>query len=504
MIRLKFVGSILFFLIPFYLFGNTPIEKNGKFVQKILKEDKINDDVFTGEITYKNDYTLKLFPSFYKIDSKREYYINTIEAILIDNLRTIKEIYIEKPVITEIKYPYTSEKNNKIEDSRQKILSSLSDQPHYFPLVIKKLDSMPEEFKVFPQYANKPDQFSINTQNDLYLFLTIQPLDENSLNTTLTIYYDKGLFYHGTHILNTASLPSEIEKLVHNIEKKITGPNSGQIFITGTPQDAGIYIDNIYKGKLPLTVENLRIGSHILTIRKTGYKEKIENIVIDKNKLLKINIALNNNTEGQSIKIISKPEGAEIYLDVDYLGKTPVTLTLSEKGRHRLKITKDGYLDYNSNVNIGTNGEQKIFVNLKRGSNENRYNPDPPLFWKVNNKFMLQTNAILTAGSFFSWLYFTIQKEQALTEILSYKNYKGSSLTSSQHSKILELNRQAAQSSRYSQYALYSGTICASMTIFFFVRYVYSQDLNIKDENLALLQYNPIQKSVNVRFQHKF
>jgi len=504
MIRLKFIGSIILFCIPFYLFGNSPVEKNGSFVQKILEEDKINNDAFAGEITYKNNYTLKLFPSFYKIDSKREYYINTIEAILIDNLRAIKEIYIEKPVITEIKYPYTPENKNKIEDSREKILLSISETPHYFPLVIKKIDSMPEEFKVFPQYNNKPDQFHINTQNDLYLFLTIEPLDENSLNVLLSIYYDKGLFYHGSQILNTASLPSDIEKLVRNIEKKITGPDSGQVFITGTPQDAGIYIDNIFKGKLPLTIENLRVGSHTLTIRKTGYKEKSENIVIDKNNLLKINIALNDNTEGQSIKIISKPEGAEIYLDVDYLGKTPLTLTLSEKGRHRLKITKNGFLDYNSNINIGTNGEQKIFVNLKKGSNENRYNPDPPLFWKVNNKFMLQTNAILTAGSFFSWLYFTIQKEQALTEILSYKNYKGSSLTSSQQSKILELNRQAAQSSRYSQYALYSGTICASMTIFFFVRYVYSQDLNIKDENLAILQYNPLQKSLNVRFQQRF
>jgi len=43
-----------------------------------------------------------------------------------------------------------------------------------------------------------------------------------------------------------------------------------------------------------------------------------------------------------TLKISTTPEGADIYIDNKYIGKTPITIEL-EKGKHKIELKKDGY-----------------------------------------------------------------------------------------------------------------------------------------------------------------
>ena len=56
--------------------------------------------------------------------------------------------------------------------------------------------------------------------------------------------------------------------------------------------------------------------------------------------------------ENGSVRILSSPPGAEIYLDGEYRGTTPATVTAVTAGNHTLEIRADGYDRWLSPVTV--------------------------------------------------------------------------------------------------------------------------------------------------------
>ena len=56
--------------------------------------------------------------------------------------------------------------------------------------------------------------------------------------------------------------------------------------------------------------------------------------------------------ENGSVRILSSPPGAEIYLDGEYRGTTPATVTAVTAGNHNLEIRADGYDRWLSPVTV--------------------------------------------------------------------------------------------------------------------------------------------------------
>jgi len=56
--------------------------------------------------------------------------------------------------------------------------------------------------------------------------------------------------------------------------------------------------------------------------------------------------------ENGSVRILSSPAGAEIYLDSEYRGTTPATVTAVPAGNHTLEIRKNGYDRWSAPVTV--------------------------------------------------------------------------------------------------------------------------------------------------------
>jgi hypothetical protein len=56
--------------------------------------------------------------------------------------------------------------------------------------------------------------------------------------------------------------------------------------------------------------------------------------------------------ENGSIRILSSPAGAEIYLDNEYRGTTPATVTGATAGSHTIEIRENGYNDWSAPVTV--------------------------------------------------------------------------------------------------------------------------------------------------------
>ena len=69
-------------------------------------------------------------------------------------------------------------------------------------------------------------------------------------------------------------------------------PITGSIVISGTPVMADVAIDGVNVGRLPLSLDNLIVGSHNVTISKQGYVDYNQTIVIEEGKSATINVEL--------------------------------------------------------------------------------------------------------------------------------------------------------------------------------------------------------------------
>lgn len=66
-----------------------------------------------------------------------------------------------------------------------------------------------------------------------------------------------------------------------------------------------------------------------------------------------------------SMKIISRPPGAKLYLDGRYFGKTPVGVFGIPPGIHRLLLTKKGFYRYKKKIHLYQGDRRSIRVDLR-------------------------------------------------------------------------------------------------------------------------------------------
>lgn len=132
--------------------------------------------------------------------------------------------------------------------------------------------------------------------------------------------------------------------------------DSGSINVYSTPSGAKISIDGTYKGITPLTIPDVSAGYHTIKLTNSGYQDYFtERIYISAGETKTISATLTPKvvpTAQQTatvpktgyILIYSDPPNANIELDGDYRGTTPLSMPLSV-GYHTIKITKSGYKD---------------------------------------------------------------------------------------------------------------------------------------------------------------
>jgi len=146
---------------------------------------------------------------------------------------------------------------------------------------------------------------------------------------------------------------------VKDIKLNLT-PQYGILDIASTPWDANISIEDKNYGKTPITIKNLLVGTYTVKFTKEGYVPLTKTINIKENETEVINVELSS---GKKITINSTPQGAKLYIDNEYIGTTPQTLSLSLES-HSFKLKKDKYKDYQSTKTI-TNSNNGLIIEME-------------------------------------------------------------------------------------------------------------------------------------------
>ena len=65
-----------------------------------------------------------------------------------------------------------------------------------------------------------------------------------------------------------------------------------------------------------------------------------------------------------TLEVSSEPSGAEVYINGNYTGETPITVEL-EAGNYTVEISKEGYEEYTTNVEVNAGDTTKITAQLR-------------------------------------------------------------------------------------------------------------------------------------------
>ena len=139
-------------------------------------------------------------------------------------------------------------------------------------------------------------------------------------------------------------LGSEIKKISRELKGELNQYPKGVLVVESEPEGAGVYLDKRKIGETGLKGER-RIGFYNLEVLKEGYNKFKKEIYISEGGVLEEKVELKKRGEekGGEVWIESEPVGADIFIDLSYYGKTPMSLKDLEVGDYKVRLEKEGY-----------------------------------------------------------------------------------------------------------------------------------------------------------------
>lgn len=152
--------------------------------------------------------------------------------------------------------------------------------------------------------------------------------------------------------------------------------------VTSNPSGAKVYIDGVYKGTTPITIEELSSGYHRIKVSKEHFREETERIYIPQNAKRSCHARLVQ-ISGY-LRLYSDPSGAS--LSVDGNSYTQGYLLELDEGYHTIRAKKFGYEEASQSVYISRRLTTTQTISMRQAqfrlesisANRTRFNPANP------------------------------------------------------------------------------------------------------------------------------
>ncbi len=148
------------------------------------------------------------------------------------------------------------------------------------------------------------------------------------------------------------------------VDTEIKG--KGTLYLNSNPSQASIYIDGKDTSlKTPATVKDLQAGAHFIRIEKESFSASIP-IYLQADEFKKIGLQLDEIKP--SLKILTKPAEAEVFIDNEDHDVSPLLASRLDAGEHLIRIRKQGYVDYISTVTVSGEFINDLIIDLQKWS----------------------------------------------------------------------------------------------------------------------------------------
>ncbi|TGL92402.1 PEGA domain-containing protein [Leptospira congkakensis] len=348
---------------------------------------------YKGSVTYESSRNLCLF-SFVAItpDPTKEYLIKGIPSVLISELRNLEYTYVEHPKANVVYHSFGESpvmtlqekidaespnvKRKKKEIANEKDLDDLRSgkkqlapekDPRYVKVTIKQ---------IWDKRAPSPDEsFGLASKlNCDYIISGSFEVKDNELITKVFLYDDfDGKIIPFDHKTSVIRAYQEMGPLGESIREKLQGKETIAVDISaGGEEGALVYLDGIYLGKTPMVGKKFPIGKRSLFVFKEGFHPYKQEIQLEKGKPFLLDVKLSLKLSNSFITVNANTE-SDVYLGIQYLGKTPLSRIAIPTGMNRLRISKEGYIDSFRAVDARDNEEVTVDVEMREGKTDIYY-----------------------------------------------------------------------------------------------------------------------------------
>ena len=162
-------------------------------------------------------------------------------------------------------------------------------------------------------------------------------LNDRTLDSLENIYLQKGIYSYEVKSKNHISYKSklEINKYADEILVPIIMQEvNKKLVINSEPNQASVFLNNVELGVTPLSV-NLNTTSNNILIKKSEYKDSNIDYIVKNNNSYQIIIKLIEDEDVINIKSI--PSQASLFFNENYIGISPLKFKIQDKGILKIK-----------------------------------------------------------------------------------------------------------------------------------------------------------------------
>lgn len=130
-------------------------------------------------------------------------------------------------------------------------------------------------------------------------------------------------------------------------------PILSSLKVLSTPEEADIFLNGERVGTTPHIVRDLMVGEYELELRKQGFGAERQKVLVTEGAVAEISLTLSSTG---SLSFTSEPSAAELYINGERKGVTPITLYDLTAGSLKYELRKEGYTSFASEA-IVTSGQ---------------------------------------------------------------------------------------------------------------------------------------------------
>ncbi len=297
---------------------------------------------------------------------------------------------------------------------------------------------------------------------------------------------EQNIFFHKKYFLKVQDLKTLYPRLSKELRQALCQQHCHPLQLNVQPSKTSIYVNGTHMGLSPLKPIDLPPGSYKIEALKDTYQKNEETINIPKVK--RKEISLKKIESSANILIKTNPNGANIYIDAVYKGKSPLSLKNLRHGRHKLRIVKQGFDPYEHF--FYQNGQELLQLDINLVLAESRSLSENS-FWGVFEHRHLYIASFTASLIFFSTgVYFSIEAANTRERLLvtlngsTSDNYTAEESRKIQFSKMQESNQELLSISFYALGGLFVG-----VGIYFFIKNLHIRNLFMRDTSQPLFWF---------------
>ena len=152
-------------------------------------------------------------------------------------------------------------------------------------------------------------------------------------------------------------------------------PAWAEVSIASEPADAQILVDGEPVGTSPAVLEILQ-GEHQVMLERTGYASWQQDLSVIAGQPQDLGTVALQPAAG-ILQLASRPSGANVTLDGEFQGQTPLEIAITPGRNHRLAVFKPGYRRHSETVQLEAAASDSRTVTLRAQLGEVRFNISP-------------------------------------------------------------------------------------------------------------------------------